>query len=136
MKEQEATVFDATLQPLATFKRTFGRDPTPDYIAELYVARELGLQLAQRRNEPGCDALGPDGLRYQVKCRSAATLNIDTNNFDFDFIVLVNVDDDYRLAGMWKMDKTTAERIFSHRPQYRKWQITQSGFKARAERLR
>lgn len=40
-------------------------------------------------------------MRYQIKFRSVGTLNVDLNNFDFDFLVLVNLDDDLSLAGLW-----------------------------------
>lgn len=91
MNSSQISVLDATLPSLSAFKRAFGRDPSSDFLAELYVARELGLDLANRRNEPGSDAVDANGHRYQVKFRSSGTLNVDTNNLDFDFIVLVNV---------------------------------------------
>lgn len=136
MDKDRLAAFEAVLPAISAFKRTFGRDIAPDFIAELYVARELDLELAARRNEPGADAVDATGQRYQVKCRSASTLNVDLNNFDFNFVVLVNLDDDYRLAGIWRMDLTKAQTVFVHRPVYRKWQATQTRFKAAAERVR
>ena len=136
MNRAELVAFEAVLPAISAFKRAFGRDLGADFVAELYAAREFSLELPSRRNEPGADAVDADGLRYQVKFRSPGTLNVDVNNFDFDFIVLVNVDDDYALAGLWRMDRATAEGLFVHRPNYRKWQATQVRFKKAAARIR
>jgi hypothetical protein len=128
--------FTAVLPAISAFKRAFGRDLSADFVAELYVARELGLQLPDRCNEPGCDAFDQSGKRYQIKHRNVATLNIDANNFDFDFIVLVNMDDIYQLVGMWQLSVDQARKLFVHREKYRKWQVTQDRFKREAVRVR
>jgi hypothetical protein len=133
--DRDIALADA-LPAITAFRKAYGRDATPDFIAELYVAREFDLKLPIRRNEPGADAYDSTGRRYQVKCRGNSTLNIDVNNFDFDFIVLVNLDDSYGLAGLWRMDQEMARGIFVHRPTYRKWQTTQARFKSSAERIR
>lgn len=70
--------------------------------------------------------------KYQIKHRSPNTLNVDLNNFSFDFVVLVNVDDNYGVTGIWRMDQETAKRVFVHRPAYRKYQATQTAFKSAA----
>lgn len=136
MERERLIAFEAVFPAIAAFKRAFGRDLSADFVAELYAAREFNLELPSRRNEPGSDAVDLAGLRYQVKFRSPGTQNVDVNNFDFDFIVLVNLDDDYALAGLWRMDRATAEGIFVHRPDYRKWQATQVRFKVTAARIR
>ena len=123
------------LPAISAFRRAFGRDVSVDFIAELYAAREFNLTLPDRRNEPGFDALDTTGRRYQVKFRSSGTQNVDINGFDFDFIVLVNLDENYELAGLWRMDNATAKGLFTHRPEYRKWQTTQKHFKNAAERI-
>lgn len=41
------------LPAITAFRKAYGRDATPDFIAELYVAREFDLKLPTRRNEPG-----------------------------------------------------------------------------------
>lgn len=136
MEKERLIAFEAVLPAIAAFKRAFGRDLSTDFVAELYAAREFNLELPSRRNEPGSDPVDSAGLRYQVKFRSPGTQNVDVNNFAFDFIVLVNVDDDYALAGLWRMDRATAEGIFVHRPDYRKWQATQVRFKGAAVHIR
>jgi len=136
LDEERLAAFAAVLPAISAFKRAFGRDLSPDFVAELYAARELDLELPGRRNQPGSDAIDATGHRYQVKFRSPDTQNVDTNNFDFDYIVLINLTDDYALAGLWRMDRATAQGIFAHRPDYRKWQITQARFKQAAERIR
>jgi hypothetical protein len=136
VEQDRLIAFEAVLPAISAFKRAFGRDLSADLVAELYAAREFNLELPSRRNESGSDAVDSAGLRYQVKFRSQGTQNVDVNNFDFDFIVLVNVDDDYALSGLWRMDRTTAEGIFIHRADYRKWQAAQARFKRAAVRIR
>lgn len=136
MDKERLAAFEAVLPAISAFKRAFGRDLSADFVAELYAAREFDLELPSRRNEPGFDAVDGNGRRYQVKFRSPGTQNVDANSFDFDYMVLVNLDDDYALTGLWRMDRTAAEGIFVHRPDYRKWQATQARFKQTAERIR
>lgn len=126
--------FDVAIKSMSDFKRVFGRDLKPDFIAELYVARELNLDLVDAPNEPGYDAIGPDGMRFQVKQRNAQ--NVDLNNFNFDFLVLVNLDDNYELLGMWRMTCDRAKSVFVWRDKYRKYQTTQDKVKAHADRIR
>ena len=95
---QKLLAFEAAIRSMAEFKRVFGRDLKPDFIAELYAAKQLGLSLVDGPNAPGHDATGPDKKRYQIKQRNAQ--NVDLNNFDFDFLVLVNLDDNYQLAAV------------------------------------
>ncbi len=135
LDESRLEAFSAVLPAIARFKRAFGRDLSPDFVAELYAARQYGLVLPDRCNQPGADAADQEGRRYQIKYRSPATLNVDINNFNFDFIVLVNVDDDYRLAGMWRLPVAQVRAICVNREKFRKFQVTQSRFKAEATRL-
>jgi hypothetical protein len=90
----------SAVEALVAFKRVFNRDLTPSILAELYVALELGLAPTQLCNQSGFDLMSCDGVRYQVKHRHADVLNVDLNNFDFDYLVLVNMGDDYSLNGM------------------------------------
>lgn len=131
---ERLAAFEAVLSPLASFKRAFGRDVAPDFVAELYAAREFKLKLPDRSNERGADATDQGGLRYQVKYRSVGTLNLDFNNFDFDFAVLVNMNDDYKLNGMWRLEREKVRAICTHREKFRKFQVTQARFKAEADR--
>ena len=116
MNEAQLAALEAALPAMSAFKLAFGRDPSADFVAELYATREFDLQLPHRRNEPGYDAVDSSGRRYQVKLRSPTTQNVDINNFDFDYIVLVNLDDGYLLTGLWRLDAATAQAIFVHRP--------------------
>ena len=133
---QRTQVFVKVLPAIAEFKKAFGRDIKPDFIAELYIARELGLEIPDKQTEMGYDAIGPDGKRYQTKHRSIKTLNVDLNNFNFDVLVLVNLDDEYQLTGMWSITDTQAKSVFKKREKFRKYQATQDQVKAIAKRIR
>ena len=73
--------------------------PVGDF-GEWLVAQKLGLTL-ERNSAKGLDAIGPDGLRYQIKCRwersdhptvSSRELsvirNLDENQFDYLIVVI------------------------------------------------
>lgn len=137
LENYELTVLQSTLESMRQFQETFGRKLSKDVIAELHVAIHLSLSLAKGVNQAGYDAVAKDGTRYQIKERSLSTHNIDVNNFDFDFLVLVNLDDAYHVLGMWQIDAKLAKTIARHR-QYKgidKWQIRQSTLKQRAVQL-
>jgi hypothetical protein len=104
-------------------------------IAELYVALELDLLPTSVLNHQGFDLIGADGKRYQVKQRGCDVLNVDVNNFDFDFLVLVNLADDYRVRGMWRLPVEKSRALFVHREKFRKYQSTQKCVKENAEAL-
>ncbi len=123
------------MRALVDFKRAFGRDFTPPLLADMYVALELDLSPALRTNEPGFDLVSSDGKRYQVKERNPSTLNVDVNNFDFDYVVLVNMSDDYRVTGMWRLDVEQARSLFVYREKFRKHQATQNAVKNAAQRI-
>jgi hypothetical protein len=135
MDEDRREALDAILPAMAKFKRVFGRDPTPSFVAELIAARHFGLTLPDRVNEPGADATDPNGLRYQIKHRSPTTLNVDVNNFAFDRLVLVNIDDQYNVTGMWVLGVERAKEMFTFRAKFRKYQATQQGVKRAASRI-
>ena len=135
MERKEREIIEIALRALADFKREFGRDLTPSLLAELYVALKLDLAPATQGNQAGFDLIATDGKRFQVKQRDPATLNLDINSFDFDYLVLVNLADDYSLLGLWKMHVNEARKIFRHREKFRKYQATQKAFKDLAERI-
>jgi hypothetical protein len=70
--------------------------PTGDY-AEWLVASRLGLVL-EANSQSGYDAIGPDGVRYQIKARRLATTkssrqlstirNLDKDPFDMPIAVI------------------------------------------------
>jgi hypothetical protein len=70
--------------------------PTGDY-AEWIVSQALGLKL-EGNSTAGYDAVGPDGMRYQIKARRLMTAktsrqlsairNLDKDPFDYLIIVL------------------------------------------------
>lgn len=134
LDQKQLEALEVATAAMAQFRRAFGRDLRPDFIAELYAARELALVVSERPNEPGYDAIGPDGKRYEIKYRSAQ--NVDVNNFDFDYLILVNLDDDYRLTGMWRIPCEVARQIFQYREKFNKYQVTQDKLKAHAQRIR
>ena len=130
---QKLVAFENAIGAMAEFKRVFGRDLKPDFIAELYAAKELQLELVEGPNAFGWDATDKSGLRYQVKQRNAQ--NVDVNNFEFDFLILVNLDEAYRLVGLWKMTRDQAKSIFVWRERHRKYQTTQDKVKRFADRI-
>ena len=123
------------LSTLAEFRRLFSRELDAATIAELYVAEKLGLQFSSVINQPGFDLQSPTGLRYQVKHRTAGTVNVDLQNFTFDFLMLVNLDSNYGCAGLWQMSVATAREVCVWREKFRKYQVTQTKFKKNAEAL-
>lgn len=135
MDLQTRSILASAVKALADFKQTFGRDLTPSLLAELYVALKFDLSPTTRSNEPGFDLVSTDGKRYQVKQRDPATQNVDVNNFDFDYLVLVNMSNEYRLSSMWRLPVDKARSLFVHREKFRKYQATQRAVKENAENV-
>lgn len=133
--ERKRETINVAVEALTRFKREFNRDLTPSVLAELYVARELGLAPMDLCNHPGYDLLGDDGKRYQIKQRGENVLNVDVNNFDFDYLMLVNLGDDYTLKGMWRLHVDEARKLFVFRERFRKYQATQKAVKASSQVL-
>lgn len=133
--DSKRDTINIAVEALVRFRREFKRDLTPSVLAELYVARELDLIPVELCNHPGYDLLGSDGKRYQVKQRGENVLNVDVNNFDFDFLMLVNLRDDYSLQGIWRLPVERAHNLFVFREKFRKYQATQKAVKANAETL-
>jgi len=131
-KKQE--LLDQAVSLMAEFKTVFGRELKPDFIAELYVSLELNLELMDGPNAPGYDAVDSNGQRYEIKERTAQ--NVDLNNFDFNFLILVNLDEQYHVKGMWKLSREVAQTIFVWREKFHKYQVTQDKIKANAQRIR
>ena len=121
---------------LAAFKQAFGRGVSADFIAELYAARQLQLQLPDGGCQPGCDATDASGKRYQIKCRHPGTRNVDINNFAFDVLILVNLDEAYSLSGMWSIPVDQVKTLCTFREKFRKFQVPQEQLKRAATRLR
>ena len=136
LDEQAWQVFDTTLSALQAFAQTFGKPPNVGFIAELHVIRHLGLALPVDNNQAGYDAIAPDGTRYQVKYRADGTPIVDMNNFDFDYLVLVNLDGTYQVSGMWRIHVNTVEPLTTYREKFRKYQTTQYKIKTYSERLK
>lgn len=133
MKPEEQAALQSAVMAMAQFKRMFRMDLSPSLLAEIYVALELDLDLPKGGNQPGFDLTSTAGLRYQVKQRNSGTQNVDVNNFDFDFVVLVNLGEDCQPTGMWILDVGSAMGIFVDRVDYRKHQVSQSVFKRNAK---
>jgi len=117
---------------LCSFRTKFGVELSFSNLCEIYVALQLGLPMPDRGNTKGFDLRGADGTRYQVKGRDATVQNVDINNFDFDYVVLVNLTDDYRPLGMWKLSVDQARQLAADRGKYNKFQLTQKSFKQAA----
>ena len=56
-----------------------------------------------------------------MKGRDATVQNVDINDFDFDYLVLVNLADDYRPLGMWKLSVDQARQLAADRGKYNKF---------------
>lgn len=136
LDEEKLMIFKNAIAAMAEFRRVFHKDLQPSFIAEIYAAEELGLKINLNITEPGFDAIDSSGKRYQIKYRSLRTQNADFNNFDFDYLILVNLDDHYRLIGMWRITADQARKIFAWRKKYLKYQATQTKVKNNAERVR
>lgn len=134
MDNRQAAIRDA-VKALVEFKREFNRDLTVSMLAELYVALELDLLPASVVNQQGFDLISTDGKRYQVKQRGSGVLNVDVNNFEFDYLVLVNLADDYSVRGMWRLSVEKARTLFVYREKFRKYQATQTSVKRNAKAL-
>jgi len=133
LDDRRRAALEAVLPAIAAFKQEFGRDISPDFIAELYAARELDLQLVDGSCAPGFDATDSNGKRYQIKCRDAGTRQVDFNNFEFDYLVLVNLDGAYGLAGIWRVPVDAVRRLTIFRAKFRKHQALQVRLKAAAQ---
>ncbi|HSY64920.1 MAG TPA: hypothetical protein VK829_09985 [Terriglobales bacterium] len=121
-----------TADAFFSFRTKFGVELSFSNLCEIYVALQLGLPMPRKGNTKGFDLQGSDGARYQVKGRDASVLNVDINNFDFDYMVLVNLSDDYRPLGMWKLEAETIRASSAERGKFHKYQLTQKAFKQAA----
>lgn len=135
LDEEKTDAFKNAVTAMDDFRRIFKRDLEPSFIAELYVAEKLNLKINLSSTEPGFDAIDSSGSRFEIKYRSITTQNVDVNNFDFDYLILVNLDNLYRLIEMWKMSSDQARQIFTQRKDFRKYQVTQKKFKSIGKRL-
>lgn len=135
LDEEKISAFKNAVTAMAEFRRIFSRDLEPSFIGELYAAEKLNLKINLSSTEPGFDAIDSDGARYEIKYRSITTQNVDVNNFNFDYLVLVNLDDNYQLIEMWRLKFEMAEQIFTHRGKHRKYQATQDKLKRFGERV-
>ncbi len=124
--------FEQSIKAMTDFKAAFGRGLSSDFVAEIYAANALGLKIVEL-NQAGYDALGAGDKRYQIKFRSVHTLNVDINNFDFDYLILVNLDENYQLIGIWRITAAQAKEIFVERVKFCKYQATQGKVKSVAD---
>ena len=132
LDDQRIQVFEKSIDAMSEFKAAFGRGLSGDFLAELYAAKALKLQVLGL-NHPGYDALGENEERYQIKYRSLSTQNVDVGSFDFDYLVLVNLDEEYRPAGLWRITAEQAQAVFTQRVKFRKYQTTQNKIKSVGE---
>ena len=132
----EPSTFEKALAVMKEFKTVYGRKLDEATLAELIIAQEFDLNMNPKSNEPGYDLVSSSGKRYQVKHRDPNTQNVDLNNFDFDYILLANLEDNYRIAGVWQMGTEKARELFVPREDFRKYQLSQNRFKKNAQRIR
>lgn len=134
--QELSDAFDEVLPAITKFKAAFGRDISADFLAELYVARKLNLELPDKSNQPGADAIDSKRQKYEIKYRSPNTNNVDLNSFNFDYLILVNLSNDYGLIGMWELPVATAKSLFKYREDFRKYQTTQAIVKRNSKRIK
>ena len=134
MKASEKSALKQGLAAMVVFKRTFGCDLSKDKLAEVYAASLLNLTNLHGNNQ-GFNATAKNGDRYQIKYRAQTTQTLDANNVDFDYMVLVHMDEGYRISGLYRATQRQAREIFARREKWRKWQATQRRFLRIAERL-
>ncbi|MET0554775.1 MAG: hypothetical protein ABW221_17165 [Vicinamibacteria bacterium] len=135
LDEQRLGALQEVLPALVAFKQAFGREASMDFIAELHVAQALDLTLPDGGCQPGCDAVDSSGKRYQIKCRQPGTQNIDLNNFAFDVLVLVNLDESYGVSGMWRIAVDELKPLCTRREKFRKDQVRQAVLKSAATKV-
>ena len=110
LTQENLLVFKEAVKAMAEFRKAFNRDLEPSFIAELYAAEKLELEIFPSKTMPGYDALDKAGKRYQIKYRSPMTQNVDINNYDFDLLILINLDENYRLCGIWRISVDQAKK--------------------------
>jgi len=135
MDDEKSKIFRNMIKAMAEFRNTFSRDIDTSFAAELYAAEQLGLTLNPSSKTKGFDGIDTNGKRYQIKYRAASTQNVDINNFDFDYIVLVNLDDNYKLRGMWLCEAEEVKKLSVFRPRFRKYQALQNKLKSSAQQI-
>jgi hypothetical protein len=137
MDENERAVISQAQAAMAAFRAAFGTNLSVGMLAEILAALELGLTLTDETTTPGYDAVSQDGARYQVKYRADSTPQIDMNNFDFDYLLLINLDEGYRLREMWRITVEQAQAITTERigDGYHRYQTNQTKIKAIGERI-
>lgn len=133
LSSEQLVAFNNALSAMTEFKKVFKRSLDDAIVAEIYAAKKLDLRINQKTNEPGYDLTDSKGVRFQVKCRNRKTRNVDVNSFDFCYLVLVNLGDNYELTGMWRLSVEKAREIFVYREKHRKFQATQKRVKENAE---
>jgi hypothetical protein len=120
---------------MSAFRREFGLDLSSSNLAELFVALELNLRFPEATNQRGFDLIDQNGARYQVKRRSPSTHNIDINNFTFDYLVVVQLGDDWLPVVMWKAAVSDIQPLCTRRENFRKFQLSQVEFRSVAKEL-
>ena len=134
MTASEKSALKQGLAAMVVFKRTFGCDLSKDKLAEVYAASLLNLTNLHGNNQ-GFDATAENGDRYRIKYRAQTTQHLDVNNFDFDYMVVVHMDEGYRVSGLYRATQQQAREIFARREKWSKWQATQRRFLKVAKRL-
>ncbi len=139
LTEKQRDILKDVRHIMVNFHQAFNRPLNRAFLAEIYVAEELKLSLCEDINHPGYDAIDNDDKKYQIKFRGARTLNIDVTKLDFDFLILVNLNEDNELSGMWCESIEGSKRLLKPRKDkggnIKKYQVTQKIFKTGAKRI-
>ena len=94
------------------FRKRYGRNLATGFLGELYACEVLGLKLVENPIQKGYDAEDEDGKRYQIKTRcSIKGSKVNPKGrigkfrrLDFDYALLVLLDDKYDLRGIWQIE--------------------------------
>ena len=92
------------------FRKRYGRNLATGFLGELYACEVLGLKLVENPIQKGYDAEDNDGKRYQITTRcSIKGSKVNPRgrigkfrDLNFDYALLVLLDDKYELRGIWK----------------------------------
>jgi hypothetical protein len=129
----KARAMSLAVQAIVAVKREFGKDLTPDMIPELHAALALELLPTPVPYEAELGLQDENGKRYLVKACTANARRVDVYTWDFDYLVLVNLADDYTLQGMWRLPIQRAAPLFTRRADHPRSRALQSKLKANAE---
>ena len=103
------------------YKRDFGRSLSlTGGLGELYACKHMELKRAPE-GQANYDAEDKDNLRVQIKSRAPHKLGVESvdpkgtvgrfHTWDFDYALLVLLDADLNLDGIWQCEKASVKQL-------------------------